>query len=222
MATQGKNENKISFKTSHTGTKRFWHWTNFALISLQLITVFFAFVVFNTSSTVGSLQRVLNFTHTTLSRRQTFFMAHSMTDQIWQWHKYIGFAIGALLVYRIIIEFFQSSDKKIYNVVKKAFGIYKAEQNNKANALHYLYSKLSYVVFYFVITIQVITGFGMAFGRSLHISRSVNEVLHGIHVTDLYIILAYVVAHIFGVIWTELKKDKGIVSDMINGGDQSL
>lgn len=219
MATQGNKTPKITFRTNHSGTKRFWHWTNFTLISLQLITVFFAWVVFNTASTVGSLERVLHFTHTTLSAQQTRFMAHAVNDQIWTWHKYIGIGIGILLLYRIIIEFFQSSDKKIYNVVKKAFGIYKAEKENKGNALHFLYSKLSYLVFYLIITIQVMTGLGMMFGRSLHISRSVNEVLHGIHQTDLFIILAYVVAHIAGVIWTELRKDRGIVSDMINGGD---
>jgi len=218
MAIQSDEETQISFKTNHSGKKRFWHWTNFTLVLLQLITVFFALVVFSTSNTVGSLQRVLDFTHASLTDKQTQFMAHAVTDQIWQWHKYIGFAIGALLLFRIIIEFFQESDQRIFNVVKKAFGLYKTAEKNKGHALHYFYSKLSYLVFYIVIFFQVITGFGMAFGRSLNLGRSVFGVIHEIHETGLYIILAYVAAHIIGVIWTELRKEKGIVSDMINGG----
>lgn len=221
MATQGKDKSEISFRTNHSATKRFWHWTNFTLVLLQLITVFFALVVFSTSNTVSSLQRVLDFTHATLSDKQTQFMAHSVTNQIWQWHKYIGYAIGALLVFRIAIEFFQDSDQKIFNVVKKAFGLYKVAEKNKGNALHYLYSKLSYVFFYLVIVVQVITGFGMAFGRSLNLPRSVGGTIHEIHETNLYLILAYVAAHIIGVIWTELHKDHGIVSDMINGGEEA-
>jgi len=221
MATQGNEEPQITFKTNHSATKRFWHWTNFTLVFLQLITVFFALVVFSTPNTVGSLQGVLERTNATLTDQQTRFMAHSVTNQIWQWHKYIGYTIGALLVFRIIIEFFQDSDQKIFNIVKKAFGLYKAAEKNKGNALHYLYSKLSYVFFYLVISVQVITGFGMAFGRSLNLPRSVGGFIHEIHETDLYIILAYVVAHIIGVVWTELRKDQGIVSDMINGGEEA-
>lgn len=219
MADQGNQELQITFKTTHSASKRIWHWANFILIFLQLITVFFALVVFSTPNTIGSLQRVLEATHSTLTDKQTRFMAHSVVNQIWQWHKYIGFAIGGLLVLRIIVEFFQDSDQKIFNVVKKAFGLYKVAERNKGNALHYLYSKLSYVFFYLVIFIQVVTGFGMAFGRSLHLSRSVGGFIHETHETGLYIILAYVAAHIIGVVWTELHKDQGIVSDMVNGGE---
>ncbi|HKK45206.1 MAG TPA: cytochrome b/b6 domain-containing protein [Balneolaceae bacterium] len=221
MATQDEKEQQITFKTNHAASKRFWHWSNFTLVILQLITVFFALVVFSTHNTVSSLQRVLDFTHGSLTDKQTQFMAHSVTDQIWQWHKYIGYAIGALLLFRIIIEFFQDSDQKIFNIVKKAFGLYKAAERNRGHALHYLYSKLSYVFFYIVISVQVITGFGMAFGRSLNLPRSVGGVMHEIHETDLYIILAYVVLHIIGVVWAELHKDQGIVSDMINGGEEA-
>jgi len=60
----------------------------------------------------------------------------------------------------------------------------------------------------------------MAFGRSLKLSRSVGGFIHEIHETDLHIILAYVAGHIIGVIWTELPKSKGIVSNMINGGEE--
>lgn len=222
MTPQGNQEPKITFKTHHSATKRFWHWTNFTLVALQLLTVFFAWIVLSTPNTVASIERVLTFTHTTLPSREVQFMAHSVNDQIWQWHKYFGYTLAVLLLFRIIIEFFQSSDKKIYNVVKRAIGLYKAAETHKGTALHYLYSKLSYVVFYFVLIIQVITGFSMAFGRELGIPRAIGGVLHGIHETDLYIILAYVILHIGGVLLVELRKggDKGIVSDMINGGEK--
>ena len=50
--------------------------------------------------------------------------------------------------------------------------------------------------------------------------KTLRDTSSNIHSFFMWVIITYVVAHIAGVIITELgKKNKGIVSDMINGGE---
>jgi len=64
---------------------------------------------------------------------------------------------------------------------------------------------------------MVLTGLGMAFGRDLGFTRQVFGGLKNIHAFIQYLMYAFIVIHLAGVIIAENGKIKGLVSGMING-----
>ena len=65
---------------------------------------------------------------------------------------------------------------------------------------------------------MVLTGLSLAFGRELGIPRNVSHSIKEVHGFCMYLVIAYIIVHIVGVILAERKRSSGIVSDMINGG----
>jgi cytochrome b len=63
----------------------------------------------------------------------------------------------------------------------------------------------------------VLTGLGMAFGRNFGFSREIFRGMKNIHAFLQYLMYAFVLIHLAGVIIAENGKIKGLVSGMING-----
>ena len=64
---------------------------------------------------------------------------------------------------------------------------------------------------------MALTGLGMAFGRDFGFSRGIHGGMKNIHAIFQYLMYAFIVLHLAGVIIAENGKIKGIVSGMING-----
>jgi len=58
----------------------------------------------------------------------------------------------------------------------------------------------------------------MYFYKDLGWTRDSKELLESIHVAVMNIIIYFIPFHIIGVVLAENEDDKGITSDMINGG----
>ena len=66
---------------------------------------------------------------------------------------------------------------------------------------------------------MVVTGLTIAFKKELGIAKDISHQIKEIHGFVMYIIIGFIVLHILGVVLAEHDEGKGIVSDMINGGE---
>lgn len=196
------------FRKKQPLSLRVWHWLTSGVVLLLLITV----VLRNTFLNVGS-NKVLIISKAqslgvTLSDLQAADIAKVIRNQFWQWHPIIGFVAIGLLAFRILIFFMNKKENSKEN----------NKENLKNKSAHYLWVKRFHLLFYVVLAIMGITGVLMYWDEFFHISEKVVDQIQEFHETLMWFIIVFIVAHIVGVVRAEYGDDKGIVSDMINGG----
>jgi len=153
----------------------------------------------------------------TVTDDQAFAVSHEYEDKMWDIHKLVGYGLAFLFLFRIIIEFIVPSDEKILNKMKAAKKLQNKNDENKAGYTHYLRVRLTYSIFFLLLFGMILTGLGMAFGRDLGFSRDIHRAIKNVHAFIQYLIYAFILIHLAGVIIAENGKLKGIVSGMING-----
>ena len=77
--------------------------------------------------------------------------------------------------------------------------------------------KTLYAFFYVLLMVMVATGLCLAFRESIPVLRKMHFIKE-IHGFTMYLIIGFIIVHIAGVVTGEKRRHKGIVSDMINGG----
>jgi Ni/Fe-hydrogenase 1 B-type cytochrome subunit len=205
------------FIQKHSTAIRIWHWLTFLLMSATFITVLLNSTIMNQRTNIPVVQDVLKSKGVTVSEEQAFAVTREYEDKSWGVHKWIGFGLTFLLLSRIVIEITQPGEEKIKARFKKAMGLYKRNDADKPEYRHYLGTKISYLIFYALLTCMAITGICLAFGRELGISRELHGTIKEIHAFGQYIMYAFVTLHLCGILISENLKAKGIVSGMING-----
>jgi Ni/Fe-hydrogenase 1 B-type cytochrome subunit len=209
-----------TFREKHSRSMRIWHWSTFIIILGSLITVLLAKTLLNTKTNTPLVQETLKEGNVTVSADQAKSVAHEFNDIIWHWHIYIGYVLAALLLFRVLFEFFQPQKQKLIPILKKALKYLKQQEIDKQTAKHYLLVRCIYIFFYFCLFVQVCTGLFMAYSDGMPNLKAARGIASNIHSVFMWLILTYIVAHIGGVVLAELsKKSKGVVSDMINGGE---
>lgn len=209
------NDNSVK-KTSLS--LRLWHWLNAIVISGSLITVLI-------NSTITDKQAITSLVKEKIKDAKGIdnnlsrSVAGALEDKVWAVHTYFGYCLAALLIFRLLLEIFQVTDQKFIRKLKIAAEKYNQIKKARQEALHVLTVKIIYAVFYCLLVIMAITGLSMAFDDDLSFLRSVHHQVKSVHGFCMYLILAFIVVHITGVLMAERRKEgKGIVSDMINGG----
>jgi Ni/Fe-hydrogenase 1 B-type cytochrome subunit len=200
---------------------RLWHWVNAIVISGSLITVLINSTITDDQNTSSFLKDALTKAGATVTADQSKSVAHSLSDRTWAVHIYFGYALAALLLFRLILEFFQLADQKFIRKLKTAWHQFQSTKKNRELAKHELTVKAIYGVFYFLLVIMVVTGLFLAFEDALVSFKAIRHTVKSIHGFCMYLILAFIAVHLAGVFLAERKNSKGIVSDMINGGGQS-
>ena len=123
---------------------------------------------------------------------------------MWEWHILLGYALAALLVWRIAL-FFTVSGQRSFLHFKQA-------------TLHRKVVKLGYVGIYLVLLFMAVSGLSMHFHEALGISKVLTDDIKEIHELVFNAVLIYVPLHIIGVVVSDIYEEKGIISRMINGG----
>ena len=189
------------FKKEQSISIRLWHWANAATIFLLFATVILR-KTFLGKENVNIIIIKGQELGITLSKTEANDIARAIRNQMWQWHPVIGFVAIGLLAFRFF-TYFQNRSKSVDLSVK---------------ALHYKVVKKIHVLFYFFLTIMGITGSAMYWDEGLHLNiETVNNIQY-IHEALQWFFVGFIVFHIAGVIKAEFGEDKGIISDMINGG----
>ena len=186
---------------------RLWHWIHAAVILGLLGTVFLrkTFLSWRTNSNI--LTEKLLGMDIAVTTDQAKILAKSIRAPMWEWHILLGYALAALVVWRIAL-FFTQSGKQNY-------------QHLKEESLHKKMVKLGYIAIYAVIAFMTVSGLIIHFYQELGMAKDTAHDIKEIHEFVYNALLIFVPLHIVGVLVAETRDEKGILSDMVNGGSRT-
>src|ERR1700760_4618321 len=85
----------------YSSSLRLWHWLNAIVITGSLLTVLANSTILKSKSAVAAVKSGLTEKGATVSDDQARNAVHTLRDQVWQWHTYIGYVLAALFLFRI-------------------------------------------------------------------------------------------------------------------------
>ena len=203
----------------YSASIRLWHWLNALVISGSLLTVLLNSTLLKTRRNAALIKDQLKEAGATVTDDQARHAAHELSDKVWALHTYIGYGLVALVVFRLLLEFFQVADQRFLRGLKITYQKYKSIQQNREQLRHDFWVKTLYATFYLMLIIQAFTGLCLAFEDDVPALKAIHA-FRKIHSFTMYLILIFIVLHVAGVFLAERKGRKGIVSDMINGGQE--
>lgn len=205
------------FIQRHAALIRIWHWLTFVLLMGSVLTVLLNSTLLNQRKNIVVVQEQLKAKGVTVTEDQAFSVSRVYEDKIWDVHKLVGFGLVFLLLSRVVIELALPGEEKIRSRFSHVLGLYRQNNVQKPEYRHYLGVKSGYLLFYIILLIMALTGLGLAFGRELAFSREFHHTLKEVHSFGQFLIYAFIVIHLVGVIIADITKSKGLVSGMING-----
>ena len=203
----------------YSSSLRLWHWANAIVISGSLITVLINSTITKGRPTATLIKNELQKAGAQVTADQARAASHALNDSVWDIHVYFGYVLAALLLFRLVMEYFQLADQKFIRSAKTIYTQFKTTKAKREQARNDLVIKLIYAVFYLLLIIMVVTGLFLAFEDALVAYKSIRHSVKQVHGFCMYLILAFIVVHLAGVFLAERKEESaGLVSDMISGG----
>jgi Ni/Fe-hydrogenase 1 B-type cytochrome subunit len=132
----------------HSSSIRLWHWLNAIIITGSLLTVLLNSTLLKTKKNAVAIKANLAHSGITVSDGQARSVAHELSDKIWTIHTYFGYTLAALLLFRLLLEFFQVADQKFIRKLKSAYHQYKTTKKHRELAKHEFWVKTIYAAFY--------------------------------------------------------------------------
>jgi len=217
VATVPVAEVETTRTKKYSSSIRLWHWLNAIIITGSLITVFINSTVMKAWTNASLIADKLKEKGVEVSEDQARSVAFALSDKVWAVHTYLGYALTGLFLFRIILEFFELADQKLIRKIKSARLSFLSRQKDKTSSRNEMLIKTLYAVFYVLLMVMVATGLCLAFRESIPVLRKMHFIKE-IHGFTMYLIIGFIIVHIAGVVTGEKRRHKGIVSDMINGG----
>ncbi|MBZ5856904.1 cytochrome b/b6 domain-containing protein [Flavihumibacter profundi] len=200
------------FRETKPAAIRLWHWLAALFFACTIITVLFASTLFKMKPNVAVVQEQVQRAGGTITEKQAFSVAHEYSDKLWMLHKWLGYGLSILLLWRIIAEVTISKEKKLSARIKKAISYPDADQEKK----HYMTVQYSYLIFYGLFILMALTGLVLAY-EDVEWLKPIHEPAEQVHNVVQYGLYGFILFHIVGVIRADLGRYGGIVSRMING-----
>ena len=185
---------------------RVWHWLN-ALVVMGLVgTVLLrkSFLSWRANSEI--LMQKLSGIDIDVTAAQAKMLAKAIRAPMWEWHIILGYALAALVLWRILL-FFTPSGRQNYRHLKE-------------ESIHKKMVKLGYLVVYTTLFFMAVSGLAIHFYEVLGMTKDTAHTIKEIHELIYHILLYFIPLHIIGVFVAENQDEKGILSDMVNGGKQ--
>ncbi|MFC2073808.1 cytochrome b/b6 domain-containing protein [Campylobacterota bacterium] len=183
---------------------RLWHWAH-ALVVLGLLgTVLLrkTFLSWRANSEILATQ--LSTMDIQVSSEQAKILAKAVRAPMWEWHIILGYALAALLIIRVGLFFTQSGQQNFIDI--------------SSASLHKKMVKIGYVGIYGVLVFMAISGLSIYFYEALGLTKETAKSIKEIHELVFNLVWIFAALHIAGVVFAESRDEKGIISDMINGG----
>lgn len=197
---------------------RVWHWGNALLVLGQLITILFIKVIVKPKALVPEFQAAAAQHGGTLSKEQGMSIAHLLSERLWEWHIAIGLALAAFWAYWLVLQLTAPPERRFAARLVVAARYYRlAPPAEHTDARHALAVKLSYAAFYLFISIMVLTGLALTWADDVAWLHRLEHSVKQVHNVTMYLLIAFVVVHVVGVVWAELTKDHGLISRMVGG-----
>lgn len=212
---------KYSFRAPRPASLRVWHWLNALVITLLLSTVLLrkTFLSWRTNSAL--LEERLRETGVTITPEFAKELAVAIRNPLWDWHIRLGFMLGALLLGRIVIALFVEKRLPVTRAMESLSRAKAAPSDERRAAFHHALVMVGYATFYLMTLLMVATGVVLVFRSELGLAKSLATQVKEAHELMNWFFLAFVAAHLLGVVIAENGDDPGLISDMVNGGDSS-
>ena len=180
---------------------RIWHWINVFVVFGLLGTVFLrkTFLSWRTNSEL-IVDKLFDM-DIDITILQAKILAKAIRAGMWEWHIILGYALVALLAYRIYLYFYDTSSREPWSSL----------------TLHKKGVKSLYYIFYTTLLFMAISGFIIYFYQELGMTKSLAHDIKEIHELVFYFIMFFVPIHIAGVVIADNTEEKGLVSSMVNG-----
>ena len=186
-------ENK-NFSLAH----RLLHWLIAFAILFLMLTVFLRLTWLEKNNVAAILQENLKALNISLNQEDAIKIAKKIRKPMWDWHIYSGYFLIGLYVLRLINLYFS--------------GIVFPNPFKRTRSLKQKIQGWTYIIFYFLMGISLITGFFIVNG-----SPDYKDILETIHVQSIYYVVLFIIMHMAGLVISELSNEKGIIAKMIYG-----
>ena len=211
---------KTIFHQQHSRAIRVWHWLTAIVTALLLFTIMVSksflsgwhagYVIDHAAAKAG----------TTLSVEQINVIVDALRNTIWKWHTRFGYVLSGLIVFRIMIEFFQPGKERFFMKISNAFTAFRHNEDKKS-ARHFLIVRCIYLLFYLLIITMAVTGIWLSLHSNVALAQmELRHTIHSLHEACFNFLLLFLLIHLVGVIKAERGKHKNIVSAMIHGGKE--
>ena len=189
-------------RQTYSKSFRLWHWLNAIAVLGLLGTVLLrkTFLSYKTNGQV--ILDELAKLDVTITLDAAKAIAKTIRAPMWEWHYILGFALAALLLYRIVLHFKEKS-------------LCFMDEFKASSSLHDKGVYLMYGAVYGFLIVMSITGLVLYFGKDAGIDKETLHTIKEFHEVLMWFFVLFVPAHILGLIVAENRGDKGIVSDMI-------
>jgi Ni/Fe-hydrogenase 1 B-type cytochrome subunit len=205
-----------SFNENHSLAVRLWHWATSVTIIFTIVLVLMGTFMFKMTDNIPMVQEQLENKGVTVNKDQARSVAHEYSDKIWMLHKYVGYGLAFLLLCRIILEATQPGEEKFKTKIKRALGFQANTTSENEDRKLYLYVKRGYLLFYLIFLAMGLSGLVLAF-EDVKALDPIHDLMEDVHRYTQYLIYAYILLHLIGVIREEIGKYPGIISGMIHG-----
>jgi len=180
---------------------RLWHWLN-ALVVLGILgTVFLRETFLSWKENSEILITQLANMDIEITAEQAKILAKAIRAGMWEWHIFLGYALSALVLFRIYLFFKDVSVREKFSSL----------------SLHKKGVKSLYYIFYAALLFMAASGLIIHFYEELNIAKDTMNDIKEVHETVYNFILFFVPIHIAGVVIAEAKDEKGLISTMVNG-----
>ena len=184
---------------------RVWHWLNAIAIIGLMFTYIFRKTWFDKKDNALLIQNKLSEFGLSLTDENAVIVAKLLREQMWNWHYIFGFILVVLLAFRFF-AFLSRSETCPLTKIKESKNI------------HQKGARVMHLLFYIVTFLICLTGVLLYFKDDLKIAKSFVGFMKDMHKLSFWFYLFFISSHIFGVIKAETTTDKGIISEMFNGG----
>jgi len=195
------------YKEKRSLNIRLWHWLSAIAVFGLMLTYILRKTVLDFRENAQIIQVKLSEIGVLIADDKAKEITKIFRDNMWQWHYYLGFLFIGLLLFRLY-AFATKKDK---------FPICKAKE---ASSKEFAAVKYAHAVFYAVAVYMAFSGLAMYFREALGINKESLHLVKELHEWAFWFFAIFIVAHVTGVIKAEVSSDKGLISEMFNGGDE--
>jgi cytochrome b561 len=181
---------------------RIWHWVNALVVMGLLGTIFLRETFLNVGENARLIAEKLLTLGIMLSPEQAKVVAKGIFAPMWDWHIYLGYAFAALVLYRIVL-FFTPSGKQSFRF--------------KELDLHHKAVSAGYIVIYVAFVFMALSGLIINFYQELGLLKETAHDIKELHEAVYNVILIFVPLHVAGVVVADIRDERGIISNIING-----
>ena len=208
-----------SFRQPRPLLLRLWHWLNALAILGALALVLLRKTFLSWRDNAQLIETRIHELGGTISTDDAVTLAKAIRAPMWEWHTIIGSILVGLLALRVVGALVDRTQGPVRNArveVRRFLSLPRAERRG---GVHQMIVKVGYVAFYATLAFMGASGLSMHFKDALGVSKALVETLKEAHELTMWFFVAFGVAHVVGVVVAELRGERGLVSDMIHGGE---